>query len=220
MQDLKKIYNKQHRHLKIFFSLLIFIAFIILSILSFISPSNKKYSLFVEFDDAYGLKEGTPVTYKGVNIGLVSRITVNTNKVVVLLTIKSSTFLIPRNVLFEANQIGLFNDIILSITPRYNLIPQNHYDFSLETINNSIFDFIPNNSYIKGYKGINYNDLIRSTTRISQRFDDPRFFSLFYLLLKNTLYLSDEMLILVYNSSIIFQIFIQSIELALSKYLL
>lgn len=220
MLILIEVYKKQYKYLKIFFSLLILSVCIFLSIFSFLSVNQKPYSLFVEFDDAYGLKQGTPVTYKGVNIGVVNRISLSINKVVVLLTIRSSKTLIPYNSIFEANQIGLFNDIIISIKPQSNV---NYSSENIKVLGTdemgssyTLAKFLPHDSYIRGYKGISYDDLIRSTTRIAQRFDDPRFFSLFYLLLKNSLYISDEILILIYNSSIASQMIIHSVVSILS----
>lgn len=212
--------NRHFKSLKTAFSILVFIFFAILFNFSFFSPNRKSYALFIEFDDAYGLKEGTPVMYKGVNVGSVSRLSLSINKVVVLLNIKSSNILLPCNTIFEANQIGLFNDIIISITPYYDSKILSSSSFCGLYYNHNFSRFIPHNSYIKGYKGVSYDDLIRSTTRISQRFDDPRFFSLFYLLLKNSFYISDEILILIYNSSLVLQVFIHFIFLTLSKYLL
>lgn len=220
MLNFLNLHVYQNKYSKIFFSLFIFIVFIILSFTSLIKPTNKSYSLFLEFDHAYGLKKGTPVTYKGVNIGVVSRIGLSMNKIVVLVNIKSSNILIPSNSVFEANQSGLFNDIVISI----NLCNKS-YDLQSEITNlaqscNKCSSFIQHNSYIKGYKGLSYDDLIRSTTRISQRFDDPRFFSLFYLLLKNGLYLSDELLVLTYNFSSIYQVFAKQLLFSLSKQIL
>lgn len=179
---------------------------------SFFSFKKKGYSLFVEFNDGYGLKEGTSVNYRGIKIGVVTRVSVNASKVVTLLKIKSHKILIPINSIFEANQIGIFNDIVVSITPP-----------KIYTLENSIDDksikFLTPNSYIKGYKGISYDDLIRSTTRISQRFDDPRFFSLFYVFLKNSIYLSDEVLIFTHNFANILYILIECISLNFSTHL-
>ncbi len=216
-RNLQVYYNKYSR---ILFSVFLVILFIILSFTSIVKPRGKSYSLFLEFDHAYGLKKGTPVTYKGVNIGVVNSVGLSMNKVVVLVSIKSSSILIPSNSIFEANQSGLFNDIVISI----NLIYKSH-DIKSEATNlahcrNSLSSVVEHNSYIKGYKGLSYDDLIRSTTRISQRFDDPRFFSLFYLLLKNGLYLSDELLVLIYNFSSVYQSLAQQFVLSLSKYVL
>ena len=167
-------------------------------LLSFGLNNNKSYSLFVEFNDAYGLKIGTSVNYKGVKIGYISKINIHSNRVIVLINIKGLDVLLPKDSVFEANQIGLFNDRVINITP-----PQNFHLYDSEKYSNSYLShqyYIKPNSYVKGYKGINYDDLIRATTRIAQRFDDPRFFSLFYLLLQNTIEISDD---LVFSSKIL-----------------
>nr|YP_009393881.1 hypothetical protein [Polysiphonia sertularioides]ARW62443.1 hypothetical protein [Polysiphonia sertularioides] len=211
MLILTKFYRSKKKYLKISLGILIF-SFFIMSFALFLFPFKQKgYSFFLEFNNSYGLKEGTSVNYKGVKIGFVNRISVHLNKVVVLLSIDSSNVLIPSSSIFEANQIGLFNDIVVSI---------NSSDYLTDNILcNSLYDYVKPYSYIKGYKGINYNDLIRSTTRISQRFDDPRFFSLFYLLLKNGIYLSDEILTLTYNMSNCFYLFFDFTTLMLYQYI-
>lgn len=51
--------------------------------------------------------------------------------------------------------------------------------------------------YVTGDRGLNYDDLVRSTTRISQRFDDPRFFNLFYVFLQNGIEITDVIIELI-----------------------
>nr|YP_009396562.1 hypothetical protein [Vertebrata australis]ARW65748.1 hypothetical protein [Vertebrata australis] len=207
------------QYTKKFLGILIFLLFMVVFIFSFKNVKKKGYFLFVEFNDAYGLREGTSVNYRGVKIGAIYRINLHVNKVVILVKINSSKILIPKDVIFEANQMGLFNDIVISINRSNSLFPVSYQDVVLHKNSSHMSNFITSNSYIKGYKGISYDDLIRSTTRISQRFDDPRFFSLFYLLLKNGIYLSDEILLLIYNSSTLLNLFIDSIALIFARYL-
>nr|YP_010619234.1 hypothetical protein PNY92_pgp141 [Amplisiphonia pacifica]WAX03247.1 hypothetical protein [Amplisiphonia pacifica] len=189
---------------KKYLSIFLFILCIIIFTFSFIGlKQNKGYFLFIEFNDAYGLKEGASINLRGVKIGNVSRITVHLNKVVVLLNIKTDNTLIHKNSIFEATQVGLFNDIVVTVTPLNYIKSQNLIStFVLSRDCKSLSAICPN-SYIKGYKGINYDDLIRATTRISQRFDDPRFFNLLYLLLKNVISISDELFFLINDSSVI-----------------
>lgn len=155
---------------------------------------------------------------RGVRIGSVRRVSVHTNKIIAFLSIKSSKILIPRNSLFESHQVGLFNDVVINITPleyvrSENLLAQTKvFSQSLSSA------FVLPNSYIKGYKGINYDDLIRATTRISQRFDDPRFFGLIYLLLRNLIYISDELSNLLSSSSYLSTLLSDLISLVFFKY--
>nr|YP_010851575.1 hypothetical protein Ycf22 [Echinothamnion hystrix]WGH14555.1 hypothetical protein Ycf22 [Echinothamnion hystrix] len=203
---------------KKFLSILIFILFIIIFLVSFIGLKHDNgYSLFVEFNDAYGLKEGTSVNLRGVKVGYVSRIGIHLNKVIVLLNINKCNIFIHKNSIFEATQVGLFNDIVVTITPLENIESKNLMSTLILDKDCSSVSLICPNSYIIGYKGINYDDLIRATTRISQRFDDPRFFNLFYLFLKNSINISDEVLFLINNSSALLYLFSELINLILLK---
>nr|YP_009395747.1 hypothetical protein [Herposiphonia versicolor]ARW64727.1 hypothetical protein [Herposiphonia versicolor] len=197
-----KLYDRSWRNL---LSIFFFFLSIFILVFSFINVNNNNgYILFVEFNDAYGLKEGTTVNFRGLKIGYISRIKIHVNKVIVVIKIKCLNTMIPQRCIIEANQIGLFNDRIISITPLKDIPLQTSKKYSqlLKSCNDSLF--IRPNSYLRGYKGINYDDLVRATTRISQRFDDPRFFNLFYVLLKNSIEISDELLFLIYNSSNLF----------------
>nr|ARW68256.1 hypothetical protein [Chondria sp. (in: red algae)] len=178
------------KYLKKKLNILISIFFITVCILSLISLNRTGYNVFIEFNNAYRIKRGTNVNLKGVLVGYVDTITIRSNKVIILLRINSLNILIPRNSLIEANQIGLFNDIVIDITPPNNF--KSSYNINPKSIDCIDSSFICSNFYLKGYKGLNYDDLVRATTRISQRFDDPRFFSLFYLLLHNLVDISDE----------------------------
>ncbi len=190
MKNFTKLNN---RYLKYFANLLVIILLLFTLFMSLFSlRQNKSYTLFVEFNNAYGLKIGTSVNYKGVKIGYINKINICSNKVIVLVTIRNLSVTLPQGSLFEANQIGLFNDRVIDITPMHN-----YYSCALDKNCSNYIGYqkyIKPNSYVKGYKGINYDDLIRATTRISQRFDDPRFFNLFYLLLQNSTQISNDLL--------------------------
>nr|YP_009399667.1 hypothetical protein [Digenea simplex]ARW69486.1 hypothetical protein [Digenea simplex] len=197
-------------------NILIFIFFISIVILSLRNFKKKiGYELFVELNNAYGLKKGTNVNFRGVKVGYVSHISIQLNKVVILLRINSANMLIPKKSIIEVNQIGLFNDLVVDITP---LI---HTETTIEGLNALSPDclmstFICSDFYVKGYKGLNYDDLVRATTRISQRFDDPRFFHLFYLLLQNGIDISDEFIIFINSLSCLLT---ELIPLILYKYI-
>nr|ARW63681.1 hypothetical protein [Chondria sp. (in: red algae)] len=185
-----RCYYNLSKYLKKKFYTLICIFCIIMCFISLLSLKKQGYNIFIEFNNAYRIKKGTNVNLQGVLIGYVDTITIRSNKVIVLLHINSLNVLIPRNSLIEANQVGLFNDIVIDITPPNNVKCINSINpKSFNCIDSS---FICSNFYLKGYKGLNYDDLVRATTRISQRFDDPRFFSLFYLMLHNLVDISDE----------------------------
>nr|YP_009396358.1 hypothetical protein [Polysiphonia scopulorum]ARW65544.1 hypothetical protein [Polysiphonia scopulorum] len=221
---MNKIFNSNNKFFSkqvyYYINIFTFVFFILIFFISFTGVKKKKgYELFVEFNDAHLIKEGTSINLRGVRIGSVSRVNIHINKIVVLIFIKSSKILIPKNSLLETHQIGLFNDVVINITPlehiqsEKTLFNKTAFDKSLSSV------FILPNSYIKGYKGINYDDLIRATTRISQRFDDPRFFSLIYLLLRNMIYISDEFSSILSSSSYLSKLLPDFVSIVFYRYI-
>nr|YP_009396973.1 hypothetical protein [Spyridia filamentosa]ARW66159.1 hypothetical protein [Spyridia filamentosa] len=189
-------YNKYiGKNLKSLFILISSIFFIIL-LFCFIDVHDIKkkqgYSLFIQFSNAYGIKEGTNVVMRGVSVGYIKNIKININSILVLIYIKSSNILIPKNSLIETNQVGLFNNTIIDIIPMENLAEYSMNDIDVFSSACLTSPILCNYHYIKGVRGLNYDDLIRATTRISQRFDDPSLFHLFYAFLKNILQISDD----------------------------
>jgi phospholipid/cholesterol/gamma-HCH transport system substrate-binding protein len=153
---------------------------------------NKSYSVFIEFNNAHGIRPGTTLRLKGLSIGRIVSIKLHLNTIIVLAKINSSLNLIPRNVLIETNQTGLLNEAVIDIFPLENIEifdKQFINPLSPECSNSKI---VCNLSHVKGNRGLNYDDLVRATTRISQRFDDPRFFNLLYIFLYNGIELSDN----------------------------
>ena len=153
---------------------------------------TKSYSFFIEFSNSQGINRGTSVRMRGIEIGYVENIRLKLNSVLVSVQINSSKILIPRNSLVETTQTGLLNEPLIDIVPLQLFSSTNNVSPFSSTCSNSFI--ICNHAYIIGDRGLNYDDLIRSTTRISQRFDDPRFFSLFYVFLQNGIEFTDTLL--------------------------
>jgi phospholipid/cholesterol/gamma-HCH transport system substrate-binding protein len=179
---------------KLFFlSLTIFLLLISWIITSF-KPHGRKYLIFVEFENAHGIQKGTPLRLRGSSIGYVTEVSAELNSVLAMIKIDSSSTIIPRNSLVETNQTGLLNESVIDILPLELLVRSANQaldPFSDTCINSKIICHL---SYLEGDRGLNYDDLVRATTRISQRFDDPRFFNLFYVFLQNGIELSDHVL--------------------------
>nr|UEQ11946.1 Hypothetical protein Ycf22 [Kumanoa mahlacensis] len=172
----------------------IFLASLLIKFVPQIVSDSSSYSIFIEFDNAHGIKPGTVLRLRGVNIGQVIDLKLNVNTVLVLVKVRSSLHVIPKKVLVETNQTGLLNEAVIDILPLEVLDTKETSllnPLSSRCINSTI---ICNLSYLQGDRGLNYDDLIRATTRISQRFDDPRFFNTFYVFLQNSIELSDKVL--------------------------
>nr|YP_010904228.1 hypothetical protein REQ04_pgp148 [Catenella fusiformis]WCH57479.1 hypothetical protein [Catenella fusiformis] len=165
------------------------------------------YSIFIEFKNAYGIREGTNIRMRGINIGYVKKTKIDLNSILVLVHIQSRHVLIPQNSIIETNQTGLLNDTVIDIIPLDILCQQqlkNVNVLSKECYKSKIICHL---NYLQGERGLNYDDLIRAATRISQRFDDPSLFHIFYLFLQNSLELSDGVFNVVFDMSNFLSIF-------------
>nr|YP_009391195.1 hypothetical protein [Dipterocladia arabiensis]ARW59339.1 hypothetical protein [Dipterocladia arabiensis] len=202
---------------------LLLVIFLFLITLSIFEQKNKSgYSLFIEFNNAYGIKPGTSINFRGVQIGSIKKIYIKINSVIILANIKSDKILIPKASIVETNQTGLFNDTVVDIIP-LRLMENNLSDLNNKIIN--VFskqclksNFLCNYHYLQGNRGLNYDDLVRAATRISQRFDDPRFFSFIYLFLQNSVEISDDLLNMIKITSNIFSLFVYFFEIYILKH--
>nr|YP_009237716.1 hypothetical protein [Gracilariopsis lemaneiformis]AJO68510.1 hypothetical protein [Gracilariopsis lemaneiformis]AML79943.1 hypothetical protein [Gracilariopsis lemaneiformis]UAD88798.1 hypothetical protein [Gracilariopsis chorda] len=138
---------------------------------------------------------------RGINIGYVDKIRIKYNYVLIKVNINLSYILIPKNSLVETSQTGLLNDTVIDITPLDNIISRNIKKVDVFSKSCIKSKFICNYDYIQGERGLNYDDLVRAATRISQRFDDPGLFNLLYLFLLNTYNLSSELITITHNLS-------------------
>lgn len=178
-------------------NILVFIIFIFFTFSIWIAVNRtslvKNYAFFIEFSNAHGIKEGTHVRMRGVNIGYIKNMKIDLNSILVLVHINSTQTLIPRNAIIETNQTGLLNDTIVDIIPLNKILIQNVHNVSVFSDSCHSSSIVCHLDILEGDRGLNYDDLVRAATRISQRFDDPNFFNVFYLFLQNSLELSDDM---------------------------
>jgi len=75
------------------------------------------YEIIVEFPDVNGITAGSPVTYRGFNIGRVKEINPGSNGIDVTLEISAPDLSIPRNVEITTNRYGLIGETSVDIIP-------------------------------------------------------------------------------------------------------
>lgn len=198
-QDKNNILNWQYMRKLLMFIFSLFL----LQLLYFLRLKNSKYSFFIEFNHANGITLGTPIRMRGINIGHIQNMKLKIDCILVIAKINSNKIIISKDSIIETTQTGLLNESVIDIIPVKRFNKYLKYSPSSSFCDSSII--ICNNSYMLGDRGLNYDDLVRSTTRISQRFDDPRFFYLSYLFLQNSMELTDSLLVILdnlYNISI------------------
>nr|WP_290222832.1 MlaD family protein [Trichocoleus desertorum] len=150
-----------------------------------LSVGNRTYQVIVEFTNVAGLQEGAPVRYRGVVIGKIEAVRPGPNGVDVFLQISSSDFVIPSDVIVEANQSGLISETSIDITPR-KILPQGAIAARPLAANCDPAVIVCDGSRLKGQIGISVDELIRASIKFADLYSDPTFFTNVNAAAKNT----------------------------------
>ncbi len=145
------------------------------------------YSFFIELNNGCGIRVGTSIRMRGVHIGYIESVRLKSSCVLAVAKINSRKTLIPASSMIETAQTGLLNDSMIDIVPCNNLFLHDLQIYSPLSKYCDSSVLICNRMYVAANRGLNYDDLVRSATRISQRFDDPRFFNMFYVFLRSSI---------------------------------
>jgi ABC-type transporter Mla subunit MlaD len=127
------------------------------------------YQAILEFPVACGISVGTPVRIRGVPIGGVLNVQPSLERVDVLVEIKDTTTVIPRNSLIEANQSGLIAEPLIDITPQ---VPVPEYTANpLDEECEGEGKVVCHQGRIKGERGVALDDLVYVCTKIAREMD-------------------------------------------------
>ncbi len=137
------------------------------------SPGKRSYHAFIEFDNAGGMKQGTPVAYRGIKVGEVVGVKPQPRGVVLKVKISPADLLIPSSAVIEANQSGLIGETAIDITPLQDL-PAGQIAQPLDrNCNPNVI--ICDGARLQGQARLNVNELIRAVLRIANLVSDPEF---------------------------------------------
>ncbi|WP_338429934.1 MlaD family protein [Synechococcus elongatus] len=89
-----------------------------------VSLNQNRYSVTVKFKDTAGLTVGTPVIYRGVQVGQVTDIQAESNSVKVRIQIEPATLVIPRDSAISAQISSLLGNPNLTIEPKRSISPE------------------------------------------------------------------------------------------------
>ncbi|MDZ8027991.1 MAG: MlaD family protein [Nostoc sp. SerVER01] len=140
-----------------------------------LNATSGTYKAIIEFANAGGMQKGTPVRYRGVKVGNISQIKPGANVIDVEIQIVQRDLIIPRDVVIEANQSGLISESIIDITPKTTLPAGVAIAKPLEKNCNSSL-IICNGSRLTGQVGISVDELIRSSTELTNVYNNPKFY--------------------------------------------
>lgn len=149
------------------------------------NPSNRSFSVTVEFATTGGVQLGSPVRYRGVTVGRISRISPNSNGVAIQIDIAPADLIIPRDSEVTVNQSGLLGETVLDIVPRKPLpdgvVAAKPLD---RDCNKEII--LCEDSRVNGTLGISTDELVRASIRFANVYSDPQFTGNINSLTKNS----------------------------------
>ena len=134
------------------------------------------YRITILFDNANRVIAGSPVRYRGVNVGEVVSINPDANGVAIDVKINRVDLSIPReNLLVEANQSGLIGETSIDIYPQVQLTSDQATIDPLSEDCNSQIVVCPGDK-VQGEVGASLDRLIRNTSDAAELVSDPELF--------------------------------------------
>ncbi|NJR70532.1 MAG: MCE family protein [Synechococcales cyanobacterium CRU_2_2] len=135
-----------------------------------ISLGRTSYSIWVEFEDVAGLKEGTPVNFRGVQIGSVRKIDVSNSLATARLEINRLDLKIPRDSFVSAQSSALIGDTSLDIDPLVTLDGEDIPGPLSKDCSDSLI--LCDGSHIRGEKVATLTDLIIAMDELASLLGD------------------------------------------------
>ncbi len=133
----------------------------------------RSYQFVVEFVNGSGMDVGSPVRFRGVNVGKVIALEPGSNGVAITVEVEPASLLIPRDVVIAANQSGFIGEVSIDITPQ-KILPTGAIANGLDPFSDCDSNLIIcDGDRLQGQSGISFDELIRSTTRLANLLGDP-----------------------------------------------
>ena len=137
---------------------------------------RRSYQANITFDNVAGMRPGAPVRYRGVVVGKIQDVQTASNAAEAIIQIDSNRLIIPKDVIVEANQVGLIGETSIDIFPQV-LLPEavtEEADPLAADCDTQLI--LCNGDRLNGSVGVSYDTLIRSTTEIADLLTETGFF--------------------------------------------
>ncbi|MCO5568168.1 hypothetical protein L7F22_021864 [Adiantum nelumboides] len=131
---------------------------------------TQKYQAVIEFSKANGIRVGTPVRIRGVDVGNVVSVKSSLDSIDVVVQVLDAKVVIPRGSLVEVNQSGLLMDTLIDVTPP-NQLPQPTVG-PLDPRCSEEGMIVCDRQRLKGEQGVNLDELVGLFTRLAKEVDE------------------------------------------------
>ncbi|MEA5464248.1 MlaD family protein [Leptothoe sp. PORK10 BA2] len=151
-----------------------------------VSYGQSSYRLLVDFESAVGLQEGSSVMYRGVPVGQITKISPGSDAVTVTIQINQGELRIPAQSVIKTSQSGLIGETTISIQPplETSVIDQAIASPMVSQCNSALI--LCDGDRLDGVVGVNYEDLLESSQKISEALADPEILAGLQDILDNT----------------------------------
>lgn len=129
----------------------------------------QKYQAVVEFSKANGIRVGTPVRIRGVDVGNVVSVKSSLDSIDVVIQILDAKVVIPKGSLVEVNQSGLLMDTLIDVTPPNQLPRPTVGPLDPRCLEEGMI--VCDRQRLKGEQGVNLDELVGLFTRLAREVD-------------------------------------------------
>ncbi len=138
-------------------------------------PDGTPYIFQVGFADADGLAAGAPVRLRGVNIGMITKVTASLDGVVVEAVVEEPGIILPRTARYTVGQRGLIGETFLEILPdpqaRKFKVTLAEFQDQCQKQGQLTREVVCPGSQLTGESPTRVQDLVRSLNAFAQRLD-------------------------------------------------
>ncbi len=146
--------------------------------------NDSGFSFAINFTDVSGLGVGSPVRFRGVQIGKVQSLQAESSSVKVSVAIDNPKLAIPRNSIVETNQSGFLNSTTIDIFPKANLAADANFDPMSQNCDRN--QIICRGLTVDGTTGVNFTQIIRETSQTMRKLNDSELLNSLNKTLKST----------------------------------
>ena len=135
------------------------------------------YKVVFQFSDVYGVRLGSSVRYRGLEVGKITKIEPGSNGVDVTVEIAPADLRIPREVTVNINRSGLVGQAFIDMTPD-KLLPDSAK--SITPISSDCQEsnlIICDGDSIQGETSVSFEQILPSTLKILKLYGSPEFYN-------------------------------------------